>query len=354
MHMEDLIRFAVTLLIAVACGLLGKKLRLPAGLLVGSMVGVAAFHTLTGQGLFFPTVRTALQVFSGALVGARIGRAELRGMRMLLPSVVILLLSMVLLNLTFALLITLCSGLSPATALFATAPGGVNDMSIIASDFGADAGVVAILQVFRLILIYLFIPPTIRWLDGRDAKKHPAAKLSAAAPQTPVQNNPHGLLAMLLCAAAIGLLLHALGVSAGAMIGAMIGSAAYCILRGKQKYPATLKTALQLCSGAYIGCRIDRATILGFGDLLLPLLIMLLGILAFTFMTSSLMCRLSRLSRSTAMLASTPGGIQEMSLLSEELGADTPSVAVLHTTRIVFVILCFPYLIQLLLRLIPA
>ena len=167
-------------------------------------------------------------------------------------------------------------------------------------------------------------------------------------------DNPNELLAMLLCAAAIGLLLHALGVSAGAMIGAMIGSAAYCILRGKQKYPAALKTALQLCSGAYIGCRIDHATILGFGDLLLPLLIMLLGILAFTFMTSSLMCRLSRLSRSTAMLASTPGGIQEMSLLSEELGADTPSVAVLHTARIVFVILLFPYLIQLLLRLIPA
>ncbi|MGN1250301.1 MAG: AbrB family transcriptional regulator, partial [Candidatus Spyradocola sp.] len=152
---------------------------------------------------------------------------------------------------------------------------------------------------------------------------------------------------------AIGLLLHALGVSAGAMIGAMVGSATYCILKGKQKYPAALKTALQLCSGAYIGCRIDRATILGFGGLLLPLLVMLLGIFAFTFMTSSLMCRLSRLSRSTAMLASTPGGIQEMSLLSEELGADTPSVAVLHTARIVFVILCFPTLIQLLLRLIP-
>ena len=46
--MQDLIRFIITIAIAVACGLLGKKLRLPAGLLVGSMVGVAAFHTLTG------------------------------------------------------------------------------------------------------------------------------------------------------------------------------------------------------------------------------------------------------------------------------------------------------------------
>ena len=32
MHMENLIRFAVTLLIAAACGLLGKKLRLPAAI----------------------------------------------------------------------------------------------------------------------------------------------------------------------------------------------------------------------------------------------------------------------------------------------------------------------------------
>ena len=38
-----------------------------------------------------------------------------------------------------------------------------------------------------------------------------------------------------------------------------------------------------------------------------------------------------------------------MSLLSEELGADTPKVAVLHTARLVFVILLFPCIIQMLL-----
>lgn len=156
-------------------------------------------------------------------------------------------------------------------------------------------------------------------------------------------------LLMLLCAATLGLLAHALGISAGGMIGAMIGSGAFCVARNRQRYPAWLKTALQFGSGAYIGTRIVREILWNFDHLLIPLAIMAAGIFAFTFATSALIRRLSHLDRSTAMLISTPGGIQEMSLLSEELGADTPKVAVLHTARLVFVILFFPYIMQALL-----
>ena len=349
--------FVATLLIAFIAGLLGKRLRLPAGLLVGSMVAVAAFNILTGKGVFYPGARVMLQVFSGALVGSRIGVNELKSMKSLLLSVVVLIASMLVLNITVAFAVLMVSDLSPATALFATSPGGANDMSIIAPDFGGDAGVVAILQVCRLILIYLFIPPTIRYLDKREQVRHPERRQTppSAEPMqgSAVSTDKKQFLLMLLAAAVGGTILYLLGVSAGAMIGGMIGSAAFCVTRGRQKYPAKLKTLLQLCSGAYIGCKIDRATVMNLDQLLLPLLIMLAGIFAFTFLTSALIRRLSHLDRSTAMLASTPGGIQEMSLLSEELGADTPKVAVMHTARIAFVILFFPYIIQLLLHLIP-
>lgn len=353
--MERLLWFFLTLIIAFAGGIIGKKLKFPAGLLVGSMVFVAVFNVLCSKGEFYTSVRVVLQILSGALVGSRMGMNEVKNMKSLAWSVVALIVSMMLLNVSFAALILLFSDLNPATALFATTPGGASDMGIIAPDFGGDAGIVAILQVSRLVLIYLFIPPTIRYLDKREAAKRPKdaaprekANLLAASK---VGENKLQFVLMVLAAAVGGLILHFLGVSAGAMIGAMIGGAAFCIAKGRQKYPVKLKNMLQICSGAYIGTRIDLATVRQMPDLIVPLLVMLAGIFAFTFGTSFVLRRVSKLDRSTAMLAATPGGIQEMSLLSEELDADTPKVAVLHTARLVFVILLFPYMIRILLHL---
>ena len=356
--MERFLLFLLTLLIAALGGFVGKKLKFPAGLLVGAMVFTSAFNVLSGKGEFYTVVRVMLQVLSGALVGSRIGPNELKNMKSLIWSVVALVVSMMLLNVSFAFLILLFSDLNPATALFATTPGGASDMGIIAPDFGGDAGIVAILQVCRLVLIYLFIPPTIRYFDKREAAKHPegiiprqkAELLGASA----VGTSKKMFLLMVLAAAVGGVILHFLGVSAGAMIGAMIGSGIFCVTKGRQKYPALLKTMLQVCSGAYIGCRIDKATVMQLDQLIVPLIIMLLGIFAFTFGTSFVLRKVSGLDRSTAMLAATPGGIQEMSLLSDELDADTPKVAVMHTARLVFVILLFPYMIQILLRLLGA
>ena len=348
--MEQLGFFAVTVALGCAGGWIGRKLRLPAGALVGAMIAVGLFNISLGKAEFYTVARVILQLFSGAMVGSRIGPSELKSMKAMVPSVVILILSLLLLNLTFAFLMSRLSTLSPATALFATAPGGASDMSIICADFGGDAGIVAILQVARLIMIYLFIPPLIRYFDRRNPAQQAAHTEVLSTPE-PEGTRGKDFLCMMLCAAAGGLALHFLKVSAGAMIGAMIGSGAYCVLRGRQRYPARLKTGLQYFSGAYIGARIGRSLVERFVDLLIPLAIMLVGIFAFVFLTSFAIRKLSHVDRSTAMLISTPGGIQEMSLLSEELGADTPKVAVLHTVRLVSVILLFPYVIQLLLKL---
>ena len=352
--MERLLFFLLTLLIATLGGFLGKKLKFPAGLLVGAMVFVSAFNILSGKGEFYTAVRVMLQILSGALVGSRIGMNELKNMKSLVWSVVALIVSMMLLNVSFAVLIMLVSDLNAATALFATTPGGASDMGIIAPDFGGDPGIVAILQVSRLVLIYLFIPPTIRYLDKREAAKHPEGVIPRQKAQllgaSKVGTSKVQFVLMVLAAAVGGIILHFLGVSAGAMIGAMIGGGIFCVTKGRQKYPVSLKNLLQVCSGAYIGCRITKETILQMDQLILPLLIMLAGIFAFTFCTSFVLRKVSGLDRSTAMLAATPGGIQEMSLLSEELDADTPKVAVMHTARLVFVILLFPYMIQILLH----
>ena len=61
---------------------------------------------------------------------------------------------------------------------------------------------------------------------------------------------------------------------------------------------------------------------------------MIIGVLLFALITSFIMHKLTKLDFSVCLMASTPGGLQEMSLLSDELGADTPKIAVMQTSRL--------------------
>ncbi len=348
----DFVFFLLTVAAAALGGFLGRKLRLPAGLMVGAMIGAAALNLITEKALFFSDVRTLLQLFSGALVGSRIGRAELKSMRSLFGAGAALLLCMAALDLGVGLSVYALGFADAPTALFGVSPGGSNDMSIIAQDFGGNPGLVAVLQVSRLLMIYFCAPPAIRLLDRRAAKKAAASgKAQVSAPAAAPKTEKKPFCCMLLCAFAGGIALYLLKVSAGAMIGAMLGSAAFCVWKGKQRYPVSIKDILQVLSGAYVGTRLDRATCAGLGQLLPSLCVLLVGLFLCTCLSAYLIRRLSGVDLSTAVLSSTPGGLQEMSLLSEELGADTAKVAALHTTRVIFVILLFPYMIQLVLRL---
>ena len=112
------------------------------------------------------------------------------------------------------------------------------------------------------------------------------------------------------------------------------------------KYPTQLSRTLQVCSGAYIGIRLDRAAIMQMDALIIPLIIMVVGIMFFVFVVPLIIHKVTGLELTTCMMASTPGGVQEMSLLSEELGADTPKIAVMQTCRLMSVIMFFPTMIR--------
>ena len=71
----------------------------------------------------------------------------------------------------------------------------------------------------------------------------------------------------------------------------------------------------------------------------------MLGIVVYTFGMAFVLHKITKLDWITCMVASTPGGIQEMSLLADELGGDAPKVALIQTCRLIFVILILPSVI---------
>ncbi|MEA4882284.1 MAG: AbrB family transcriptional regulator [Clostridia bacterium] len=158
------------------------------------------------------------------------------------------------------------------------------------------------------------------------------------------------LLITLVVAAVGGLVGVRLRIPAGALLGAMIAVGAYNIASTQVYVPAAVKIVAQILAGAVIGVQINRDTIVGFKDLALPAIILVLGMFFVNLAVGLLIARVSKLDLVTSLFASSPGGITEMTLAAQALGADTPKVALLQSLRLISIISFMPIVLRYFVR----
>jgi len=371
--MEETLWFAGTLAVSCLIGFTAHKLNLPMGAMLGALIAAAAFNLVTEHAVFYNELRIALQLLTGAMIGSRIGIEEAKSMKAILLPTVLLLIGMVAMNITFGAAVYSLSELDIVTSLFSVTPGGATDMAMISTDLGANTAYVAILQIIRIIIIITLLPPIFKVIvkkthykehggtiirteeaktSSREHEKgaaHGGERVHDGLPVEPFRYNRREIIllaGLFLSAICGGLIFRALDVPAGAIIGAMLFGIAYSIIFGKAVYPSRIRPWQQILAGAYIGVSIDKETVASMDVLFIPLLIMIVGILLFVFVVSFIIHKLTKLDFVTCLLACTPGGITEMSLLSEDFGADTPKIAVMQTVRLVLVIMIFPAMLQ--------
>ena len=342
--------FLITIAVGTAGGLIARKLRMPSGAMVGSMFAVIILNLITEKALFYQDVKTVLQIMSGTMIGCRVGREDLIELKKLVKPIILLIIAFICMNLIFGGLMIAFTDLDVPTALFSCSPGGASDMALIGEELGANPAQIAFLQVLRLLIIFTFCPPLFRYLFEKKIKpsassEAPEVTEEADEPENstmPSATDYRKLVVVFVICAAAGLFLNFLGVTSGAMLGAMIAGAVFTVFKGKNRFPVNLRTFMSILSGAYMGCKFTRADLANIHVLLIPILIMFLGIITFILVNAALLSRFTDLDYQTAMFASTPGGISEMALLSEEMGVDSFKVSVLHTCRLFFVIAFFP------------
>ncbi len=354
--MDEVAKILLTLAVAAAGGLLFHRLKVPGGAMIGAMAATIALHLTTGLAYIPRDLRVFIQMFAGIRIGSGITKKDVLELRRLVVPAVILVVSMIVLNLLFGTLMTAVGGLDAATAFFACSPGGMTDMAIIADDLGANAVYVVVLQLSRVLFIYTVLPPVFRRRIRKDEERRLAEARTAGVeaevedrPAKPALSRRQKIIRFLVTAAAgigVGFLLWRLGVKAGALLGAMLGVALLNIFTGFTFFPKKLNIPIRFVSGSYIGQQMGMESLIMMTTLGIPVLIMWLGVLVFTFVVPLLIVRFSKLSLATCMLASTPGGMQEMSLLAEDLGADVPKVTLLQTSRQVSVIMIFPTMLS--------
>lgn len=193
----------LALVAMVACGLaggmVGIRLRLPLGPLVGSIAGAGAFQLLVGGApTFGPGFRIATQLFVGIIVGASVSRAVLATLReLMLPALVFCVVMPVVGLLTGWLLMSRLGHVDILTGFLSAAPAGAMEMSTAALAFDADAEVVLTAHVLRVIAI-AFLGGTVLPIvvnRRRRAKLTPEcaagpAPVEEAAVCTPARSDP--------------------------------------------------------------------------------------------------------------------------------------------------------------------
>ena len=346
--MGDIPRIILTLFMGVAGGFLGLKLRIPAGAMIGALLFVSLFNLIFGIAYLPVWCKTVLQLCTGILLGVKISKKDVIGLKKLIVPLVILLIGMVIYNVLFGTLMHLTGGLDIVTALFASAPGGMTDMTIISEDFGAESSYVVILQLVRLLTIYFAFPPLYRKM----AKGHPKASPEERKDLKNTENkeanrNWYSIPGSALSGVLVGVAFWKLGVTAGALLGGMVGAAIFNLTTGRGYMPKPMGRYLRYFMGAYVGQNVTAQFVRGLGKLVIPMLVLIAGVFIFMFGLSFIMHKLSGEDRFTCMFICSPGGVQEMSMLAEDLGADAAKTALMQTARLAAVIAFFPTMIRL-------
>ena len=337
--------------VAVVLGAyLGLRIGIPAGAFTGAMVAVGILLAVLG----FPSVPApdllgqALQVMVGVLVGFRISRESLRsGARTLLPAAILAALFLASAAAVAAAAVIL-TGVSPTTALFAAAPGGLTEMATIGASVGADGPAVAAVHLSRLLLVIFvanFFLARSRNREARRRSVNRGADEPEAPDHTPDRGGPTRLALIVGSGVAGGVLGLALTpLPAGGVVGSLLGAglARLCLTGAVPEGGFSL--LVQAAGGGIIGLGLSAeffATLLQLAGV--ALIVNATQMLAWAA-AAFLLVRAFRFDPDTATFAAAPGGMGTLLSVTGETDADLVAVAFTHLFRVTATIVVVPLL----------
>lgn len=234
-------------------------------------------------------------------------------------------------------------GYDRVTAYFSAAPGGLSEMVMMGGAMGGDERAVALSHGARILLIVLIIPFGFRLLGGYQ----PGTPFGAPAATVPLVD-----LATLVACGVVGYFIaRLLRMPSAALIGPMALSAAVHLAGLTSSRPPTEAIAVaQLVVGTGIGCRfagiapgrILKALSLAVGATLI--------LLAISAGFAAALASIVDVPLQGVLLAFSPGGLAEMSLIALALGIDVAYVSTQHVVRIFIIIALAPWVFRLLQR----
>jgi membrane AbrB-like protein len=129
-------------------------------------------------------------------------------------------------------------------------------------------------------------------------------------------------------------LLLAFDVPAGGLIGAVLFVGTFNLMTGRgAPLPRPIRNGASTAMGAVIGSMITRSVLGDLGAGVVLALLFTAFILTVGVGAGLLLSRWAGIDRKTAILAACPGGMVEMAVIAEHVGADQAAVLGIHLVR---------------------
>jgi membrane AbrB-like protein len=346
---NEWLRAAETLAIAALGGLVLTWLGFPAGLVTGSLLGVAV-AALLGRPVFVPaSLSRVISVLVGISLGAVVSPETLKGLAAFPLSVAVLAISTLCMMIATTSYLRFVHGWDAQSALFGASPGALAQVMVLSADYKADLRAIAIVQTMRVMALTLGIPAGLSLFGLTVEGGGLMARFIAAGPPSIPE------LAILIAASTVtALVFFRLRLPGGLMFGAMLASA---ILHGAgfihSILPWWVAFAAVIGIGAVTGSRFantDPYTLLRFlgaalGSFAVAMTVAALSVLALAMLMS--------VRPADAVLAFAPGAQDTMMVLALAMHLDPVFVGALQLSRFLLVSMLVPFLAHRIRRMRP-
>jgi membrane AbrB-like protein len=150
----------------------------------------------------------------------------------------------------------------------------------------------------------------------------------------------------LLIGALGGLLFVALRLPLAWMLGPMLATTVASLAGAPIAVPAALRGPTIAVLGVLLGSGFDREVLERLLRWLPILLALPVYVALVTGIASLYLRKLARLDPRTAWFSATPGGLGEMIVMGDRAGGDLRTIALVHSTRILLVVLAIPFALR--------
>ena len=223
------------------------------------------------------------------------------------------------------------SGCDSSTAFFASLPGGAAEMSNLATVLGGRNDWVAAAHTLRVVMVVIAVPPllTLSGVHGYVAGIYSITETQYS-----------GLACILFLSIGGGWILQHLKVPNAWMIGPLLIT---MLVTGfgfeTSAMPLWGSNAAQLLIGCALGSRFDKAFLRSGSKFITAVCMTVALSIALAGVFGLLISWVSGIDFPTAILATAPGGVAEMSVTAKFLQLGVPIVTAFHVMRMAFLVL---------------
>ena len=332
----------LALLLGIAAALFCVWLHSPLPWMIGPLVAIAIANMAGARLAVATPLRNAGQWVIGVALGLYFTPTVVQQVAALAPWIVLGVVFALALGAAGGLLLARWSGVDASTAFFAMAIGGASEMANQAERHDALVDRVAAAHSLRILMVVVIVPFAFKFagVHGLDPYLPGARTVDYG-----------GLLLLAILTSAFAWLIARIGRANPWVIGPMFATIALTASSIElSALPQWVVNAGQLLIGCALGSRFSRDFVHTAPRFMASVAAIVLAFLVVAGGFGSLLSALSGIALPTALLATSPGGIAEMSLTAKTLQLGVPIVTAFHVVRMSAVVLLIGPIWKLVLR----